>query len=70
MPCVAHAPHYRRERRSRVRKRRFDGRFKEKHDSSFKKEIQIYALKMTKNNKGKSKKLSDSNRCVTKLIQY
>ena len=39
MPCVAHAPHYRRERRSRVRRRRFDGRFKENHDSSFK-EIQ------------------------------
>ena len=35
MPCVAHALHYRRERRSRVRRRRFDGRFKENHDSSF-----------------------------------
>ena len=41
MPCVAHAPHYRRERRSRVRRRRFDGRFKENHDPSFKK-IQSY----------------------------
>ena len=35
MPCVAHAPHYRRERRSRVRRGRFDGRFQENHDSYF-----------------------------------